>query len=159
MDRYDPYTDKFIKDATDKNVGTKYDELEIVRAISGLTEWQKHVQTDSNIDRDITVAIEALKTQLGTNLAEVGTRAVRGYPIDADALMERVAEEYGERARDTLYRIIRYMPPAQPKTATMTVGRTKGEITMWYECDNCGEPVDQSDNYCRNCGRKFRRNE
>ena len=48
---------------------------------------------------------------------------------------------------------------AQPETTTMTVGRTKGEITIWYECDNCGEPVDQSDNYCRNCGRKFRKNE
>lgn len=52
--------------------------------------------------------------QLSTNLAEVGTSAVRGYPIDADALMAKVAEEYGERARDTLYRIIKYMPPAQP---------------------------------------------
>ena len=91
--------------------------LELARAIDGLTEWQKHVQTDSNIDRDITVAIEALKAQLGTNLAEVGTRAVRGYPIDADALMEMVAEEYGERARDRLYQIIRYMPPAQPDCA------------------------------------------
>ena len=56
--------------------------------------------------------------QLGTNLAEVGTREVRGYPIDADALMEKVAEEYGERARDRLYQIIRYMPPTQPKRKT-----------------------------------------
>lgn len=119
MDRYDPYTDKFIKDATDINVGTtdtiSREPLELARAIDGLTEWQKHVQTDSNINRDITIAIEALKAQLGTNLAEVGTRAVRGYPIDADALMEKVAEEYGERARDRLYQIIRYMPPAQPE--------------------------------------------
>ena len=45
--------------------------------------------------------------------AQLGTMAVRGYPIDADYLMAKVAEEYGERARDALYRIIRYMPPAQ----------------------------------------------
>ena len=117
-------------------------------------EYEKHLQKN---------VVEWLKefppAEPSTNLAEVGTRAVRGYPIDADALMEKVAEEYGGRARDTLYRIIRDMPPAQPETTTMTVGRTRGEMTMWYECDNCGEPVDQSDNYCRNCGRKFRKNE
>ena len=48
------------------------------------------------------------------------------------------------------------LPPAQPETATVTIGRTKGSITMWYECDACGEPVDQNDNYCRNCGRKLK---
>lgn len=104
--------------ATDINVGTKIrrEPLELVRAIDGLAEWQKHVQTDSNINRDITIAIEALKAQLGT-------RAVRGYTIDADALMERVAEEYGERARDRLYQIIRYMPPAQPEPCEDAVSR------------------------------------
>ena len=97
--------------------------------------------------------VSGMSEKLGTNLAEVGTRAVRGYPIDADALMEKVAEEYGERARDRLYQIIRYMPPAQPETATVTIGRTKGSVTMWYECDACGEPIDQNDCYCRKCGQ------
>ena len=50
--------------------------LELARSIDGLTEWQKHVQTDSNINRDITIAIEVLKAQLGTNLAEVGTDTI-----------------------------------------------------------------------------------
>jgi hypothetical protein len=48
------------------------------------------------------------------------------------------------------------LPSAQPETATVTIGRTKGSVTMWYECDACGEPVDQNDNYCRNCGRKLK---
>ena len=43
----------------------------------------------------------------------------------------------------------------QQKPATVTIGRTRGETTMWYECDACGEPVDLNDNYCRNCGRKL----
>ncbi len=47
------------------------------------------------------------------------------------------------------------LPPVQPETATVTIGRTRGETTMWYECDACGEPVDVNDNYCRNCGRKL----
>ena len=40
------------------------DRIKVERAIAGLTEWQKHVQTDSDIDRDISTAIEALKAQL-----------------------------------------------------------------------------------------------
>lgn len=46
---------------------------------------------------------------------------------------------------------------AQPGFTTMTIGRTKGETTMWYECSECGEPVDQKDNFCRNCGRRFKK--
>ena len=65
-----------LPSATDTNVGTKLviDPYKIECAIRGLTEWQKHVQTESDIDRDISVAVEALKAQLGTNLAEVGTK-------------------------------------------------------------------------------------
>ena len=37
MDRYDPYTDKFIKDATDKNVGTN-DTINRQQAIDAVTD-------------------------------------------------------------------------------------------------------------------------
>jgi hypothetical protein len=40
------------------------DRIKVERAIDGLTEWRKHVQTNSDIDRDISTAIEALKAQL-----------------------------------------------------------------------------------------------
>ena len=126
-------------------------------AIKDAESWVAIDEHEKQLQKNV---IEWLKefppAELGTNLAEVGTSAVRGYPIDADALMAKVAEEYGERARDTLYRIIKYMPPAQPKTATVTIGRTKGGVTMWYECDACGEPIDQNDCYCRKCGRKLK---
>ncbi len=52
--------------------------------------------------------------------------------------------------------ILRKIPSAQPETATVTIGRTKGSITMWYECDACGEPIDICDCYCRKCGRKLK---
>ena len=158
MDRYDPYTDKFIKahphtyrgvtlndvmmyfdsldgnedawtefcsclecrgwgfyhirSATDKNVGTtdaRQDFMDIVYS-------ELASDPDNNRANRIIWAADgyAESAKLGTNLAEVGTRTVRGYPIDAHALMEKVAEEYGERARDRLYQIVRYMPPAQP---------------------------------------------
>lgn len=48
----------------------------------------------------------------GTNLASLGTeeRTTKGFPIDADLLMMKVDEQYGDRARDRIYQIIRYMP-------------------------------------------------
>ena len=55
---------------------------------------------------------------------------------------------YAERANDE-------QPTIQPETATITIGRTKGGVVMWYECDACGESIDQKDCYCRNCGRKL----
>jgi predicted RNA-binding Zn-ribbon protein involved in translation (DUF1610 family) len=44
--------------------GELMDRIKVERAIAGLTEWQKYVQTNSDIDRDISTAIEALKAQL-----------------------------------------------------------------------------------------------
>ena len=82
--------------ATDKYVGTKIrrEPLELARAIDGLTEWQKHVQADSNIDRDITVAIEALKAQLSTNLAEEYARAVRNWLVNYQVKCADLAGRY-----------------------------------------------------------------
>ena len=51
--------------------------------------------------------------------------------------------------------VLREQPTVQPETATVTIGRTKGGVAMWYECDACGESIDQKDCYCRNCGRKL----
>lgn len=32
-------------------------------------------------------------------------------------------------------------------------GEFETEGTWWYECGNCGTPIDPSDNFCRKCGR------
>lgn len=74
----------------------------------------------------------------------------------ADAQSWIAVNGFEQNLQNKVIEWLKEFPSAQPETTTMTVGRTKGEITMWYECDNCGEPVDQSDNYCRKCGRKFR---
>ena len=50
---------------------------------------------------------------------------------------------------------LKNLPPAQPETATVSVGISKGGVTMWYECDACGEPVDQGDVFCSGCGREL----
>lgn len=51
------------------------------------------------------------------------------------------------------------LPSIQPQTSTISIGRTKGGTTMWYECDACGEPIDIKDNFCRNCGRWLMKDE
>lgn len=40
-----------------------------------------------------------------------------------------------------------------PEEADKLIG---GEgTTHWYICSACGAPIDQADNFCRNCGKKF----
>lgn len=53
------------------------------------------------------------------------------------------------------YEVIEGLPPAEPKreTTTLRIGRTRNGVTMWYECEKCGEPVNQEDAFCRRCGR------
>lgn len=90
---------------------------------------------------------------------QLGTMAVIGYPIDADYLMAKVAEEYGERARDALYRIIRYMPPAQPERKS---GKWKLLPNGNALCSECGYmqvhawDAESWDNYCHHCGADMR---
>lgn len=47
------------------------------------------------------------------------------------------------------------LPPAQPETTRRIVGKSKGGMTLWYECERCGEPVDEGDKFCRGCGAKM----
>lgn len=101
--------------------------------------------TDDCISRE--AAIDALDEQI-----EQCNKALCSFdisPKDEYAIkVERASlEAYKEQLEN--------MPSAQSETATVTIGRTKGSVTMWYECDACGEPIDQKDCYCRNCGRKL----
>ena len=68
----------------------------------------------------------------------------------------RYDERLHKEIMQVLERRIKPIPAVQPETATVTIARTKGGVPMWYECDACGEPIDQKDYYCRNCGRKLK---
>ena len=157
--------------ATDKNVGTKIsrEPLELARAISGLTEWQKHVQADSNINRDITVAIEALKAQLGTNLAEVGTDCIsRQAAIDAlDKRFDKIPMEQTTEILK-LRKDLRGLPSIQSeqKRGRWIYGEDEYGIDG-YHCDKCGffVPWDYTHkfinyiedyNFCPSCGADMR---
>ena len=47
------------------------------------------------------------------------------------------------------------LPSAQSETAKRIVGKSRGGMTLWYQCDMCNEPVDAQDNFCRECGRRL----
>ena len=104
-----------------------------------MMQWFEHVSATDTISRQ--QAIDVAK-------GPVVMQGIRSGKSVTAAAVEAVKGIIVEGLRD--------LPPAQPETATVTIGRTKGSVTMWYECDACGEPVDQNDNYCRNCGRKLK---
>ena len=31
-----------------------------------------------------------------------------------------------------------------------------GLVSRWYECGECGQPIDRGDMYCRRCGRRVK---
>lgn len=96
---------------------------------------------------------------LGTNLAEVGTDCIsRRQAIESfrTYFMDGFDEDKWWNSTHVLA-AIEGLPPAEPKreTATVSVGKSKGGVTMWYECAACGEPVDQGDTFCSGCGRRL----
>ena len=133
-----------------------------MKTFSGIEFASEHNGTD--VFRLIELAYEqgqkdGHSEQLGTNLAEVGTDL-----ISRQALLDKFepwlkVKDYNDGELNILKAIlyeIRFMRSAQPETATVTIGRTKGGVTMWYECGACGEPIDICDCYCRKCGRKLK---
>ena len=60
-----------------------------------------------------------------------------------------------DQCREKWAGAIKNLPSIQPKreTTTLKIGRSMNSVTMWYECDACGEPVDKEDAFCRRCGR------
>ena len=107
-----------------------------------------------------TIAVDAIEydaelrklpsAQLGTNLAEVGTdlaqKTVKGYPIDADGLLEKVTDEYGIMARDRLYRIIRNMPKYKFPPA---------DVAPVVRCKDCIHNNDCDIQYSAQAGENF----
>lgn len=78
-----------------------------------------------------------------------------------DAIFSEPLYKCGMKKRDAdavvpaIYEKIKSLPSAQPETAKRIVGKSRGGMTLWYQCDMCNEPVDVQDNYCRGCGRRL----
>ena len=50
---------------------------------------------------------------------------------------------------------IKALPSAQPETAKRIVTKSRGGVTLWYQCDMCNEPIDEKDAFCSGCGRRL----
>ena len=78
--------------------------------------------------------------------------------------LEKVEEKEAENEEKLLAdielanRIIATMPTPvapQPDTARRIVGKSRGGMTPWYQCEICNEPVDVQDTFCSGCGRRL----
>lgn len=94
--------------------------------------------------------IKQLPSALSTDLAEVGTDCI-SRPAAIDAISR---DPMGGLNYES---ILKELPTAEPKreTATVSFGKIRGGVTLWYKCDACGEPVDQEDAFCSRCGREL----
>ena len=91
--------------------------------------------TDKNVGTNDTISRQAAVIALSHN---------KTGDDDADVVIQHDIET------------LKNLPPAKRETATVSVGISKEGVTMWYECDACGEPVDQGDTFCSGCGRKLK---
>lgn len=82
-----------------------------------------------------------------------GTMKNLGLQDDAECQMELKA--YRD-IRDGIKDEPTIEPIAERETTTVTIGKTRGGRTEWYECDNCGAPVHPEDRYCSECGRRLK---
>lgn len=99
------------------------DRIKVERAIDGLTEWRKHVQTNSDIDRDISTAIEALKAQLFSE-GTTSDMIDRQQAIDGKIVIQRTngVEIYSDEAVPVGY--LKSLPPAQSGLDSENLVRT-----------------------------------
>ena len=82
---------------------------------------------------------------------------MRMRKIDAESLKELFPDN-GEGSwtyNATVKAYIDAQPTIEQETAKRIVGKSRGGMTLWYQCEMCNEPVDAQDNYCRGCGRRL----
>ena len=89
-------------------------------------------------------------------LVDIDDIRVMMFPSEDDDPSESDGErEYRNGWNDALTAINDIQPSAEPETAKRIVGKSRGGMTLWYQCDMCNEPVDTQDHFCRGCGRRL----
>ena len=158
------------------------DRIKVERAIDGLTEWRKHVQTNSDIDRDISTAIEALKAQLSlegtTSDQPVATDINVGNTISRSAAIKAVSSlcddcdsghcgscHVNYPGEKDAIKVLKELPPTQPEQQEgHWILHESPDCGEQYECSECGvlwefndgTPGDNGAYYCPNCGARMK---
>lgn len=130
------------------------------KAVDLLRRMQEPEGYEPPITEEAFEALEMAIRALGTDTNAGTTDAIsRQAAIDILRQMPPVEVMHDVMLIDKAEAMTELMllPPAESKreTATVSVGRSKGGVTMWYECAACGEPVDQGDTFCSGCGRRL----
>ncbi|MBP3881807.1 MAG: zinc ribbon domain-containing protein [Lachnospiraceae bacterium] len=68
--------------------------------------------------------------------------------------LERAKHWDGHTEKDVT-RLLSLPVLEKQETAKIVVGKSRGGVTLWHECNKCGEPVDAKDMFCSGCGRKL----
>ena len=149
-----------IPEGADEFETVVYFHDEIVRGCEFSTE-KEHVNSAYGDTLDMYVELDPGAMITLSESGGITVKEFKHIPGVNDAEYIRLLEEYRKIDRDIINKAVAKIKrlsaelKEQKKSATVTIGRTRGETTMWYECDACGEPVDLKDNYCSNCGRKL----
>jgi len=118
--------------------------------------------------------IESIKPYAGRNIKDALDMAIKALEQEPceDAISRQAAidaifaeplykpgmnERYAEDAVPAIFEKIKSLPPVQPQpdTARRIVGKSRGGMTLWYQCEICNEPVDAQDTFCNGCGRRL----
>lgn len=134
------------------------------KAIDLLRRMQEPEAYEPQITEEAFEALELATRALGTG-KNVGTTDVPdtnvGDKIFIQSAIEAIraallAWSYMPEWRDNkTIEAIKQLPPIQPETAKRIIGKSRGGMTLWYQCNVCNEPVDEKDAYCRGCGRRL----
>jgi hypothetical protein len=105
------------------------------------------------------VVLEVVKSQLSTNLAEVGTDCISRHAV-IDALDKRFDSIPIEQTTEILLlrKDLRDLPAAEPQRIKGKWALQSDDYHEYYECDQCGIAVGIDDirNFCPNCGAEMR---
>lgn len=126
------------------------------KAINLLRRIQEPEAYEPQITEEAFEALEMAIRALGTG-TNVGELISKQATLDALNHELRCGAVINQCGLEMAYEIIEGLLAAEPKreTSTVSVGKSKGGVTMWYECAVCGEPVDQGDTFCSGCGRRL----
>ena len=128
-------------------------------ALSFLRNWERvkdYSWGERNIIKATINEIESLPSAQpdvpDTNVGDLISREAMGDALNRIRVSKNETfYSFYQKALDELCKL----PSAQPETAKRIVGKSRGGMTLWYQCDMCNEPVDAQDNFCRGCGRRL----
>lgn len=154
MDRYDPYTDKFISDVPNTNVwDTISRQAALVAVKDALMAWSYMPEWR---DEKILEAIAELPSAQPTSskMEQVPTRC---NLIDRQAAIKKILGQPPEPHYPSWYaEQIMELPPAVPKTGKWIDHRDEGyvECPFCRSATNCDGNIDEL-HYCFSCGAKM----